>query len=158
MSHVKSLHENNKGVIFWAKFRKKHKKYKEYSRHDLRNIMNDLLYFLGENIATNKHGIVLNGIGYFGNAVFYKRKISGGRSKDAEMINNFGTTDNIYECTFHPDIFPRNPFRNWLFNSSVHIKQRMKEEIEKGMRYKYHGDILKRNKRAVKYYLQDDNV
>jgi hypothetical protein len=158
MSHIKAIHAHNKGVLFWGKFRQKHPKYKVHSRMELVTIMNEMLDFFAENIATSKHGIVLNGLGYFGNAVFRRRKILKGVHKEYGIVNNFGGTDNIYECTFYPDIFIHNPLHNWLFTPASSIKLGMKKAIDGGMRYKYHGDILRRNKKAIKYYLQDDNV
>ena len=133
-------------------FHKKHPEYKLYKKREFGGIGKLLFTFLGEHIASSRDGIVLNGLGYFCNVVWNKRKVY---KRGKNLIFNMNT-DDVYQTYFFPRIFKRNALRSWMFKAQEPIRYYLKHEITKNkMKYRCHYDILRLNSQGVKYYNND---
>ena len=147
----KHLLGRTENYMFWKEFKDKHPKYKDIENKDLTKATHGFFKYAGTLMVQSQHGLILNGIGYFANAVFEKKKLV--RIADKLIVNL--KHDSIYNAYFFPRIFKANPFNSWNFKIYRPLKAQMKDLIKNGIDYKCHYDILKKNASGVKYFIND---
>ncbi len=109
----------------------------------------------GDELVENQDGIILNGIGYFANAVYLRRKVN---DSSNETFHNFHTNGDIYRSTIFPRVFRSiymRPVCFYIWRSKARKMARM--IIDKGMRYKCHSKFVTfSNKRKKTKYINDN--
>lgn len=138
----------------WAEFKEKHPEFEQYETKQLRDIMQGFWKYSGEVLTTTAHGIHLKGIGYLSNTIFtndkkniLKVKWKGGQEA---VFQNFRAGGDVYRCYFFPVNKERTPFKGWMFKLSQPLRQKMKEYIQGGEKYKNHIHFLDDNVRHFK--------
>lgn len=134
---------------FHRRFMRKYPQYKDKIDYvQLSVLIGKMFGYFGSHIVSNRDGIVLDGLGYFANAVWQVKKVIKSYGKVF-----FNANPNIYKTTFFPRIFTGNVLNSWLFKLYREHKNKLNGEINKGMKYVCHHEILKKSKRNVKYYV-----
>lgn len=146
----KSIIGHAERYMFWEEFRRKHPMYKDMGNGELSKIVHRFFKFVGETLVDSEHGVVLNNIGYFGNASFNNKKVI---KKGNNTIFNFRNKGAVYISYFFPRVFRGNPLDSWSFQITRGLALRMRDNINNGLEYMCHYDIIRNNsKKKVKYY------
>lgn len=140
----------------WKDFGKKFPEYAHIPQSELKYNMDEFFKQATSFLVDKEHGLILNGIGYFGNAVYSNRKVVY-NSISETLMNNSLTNGDIYTTTIYPYVFKQNEeYLFWLFRITRHAARRMAHNIiHKGVRYKCHSEFLKVFNRNHKTYLND---
>lgn len=137
---------------FWKEFKQKNPEYKHLSIKELRENIEGFFLHAANTLVDSEHGILLNGLGYFANAVFDKKNVVAYKN-DKETDYNFSTNGWIYISYIFPTAFKKNPFHHWSFKLDRKAARQMAQKIRKGVRYKCHTDMIKSTKQ--KYFHND---
>lgn len=146
--YTKDLNYVHNYSPLWLRFYKKFPEYKNYPRWYLRKIMNQFWRYVSEKLVQSEHGIYLDNLGYFANTVYRRQKAF--INKNDKLVTNFSNTD-IYTVGFFSNAIAIHPLIGWSFAPARKIKQRIKEEVDEGKRYKNHIDLIVRNKRTYRW-------
>lgn len=141
---------NNKQL--WDEFKEKYPEYKGIYYREFAKLMNEFWAFCGDILVENLHGLILNGIGYFSNTVFMKKKV---KVMPKKSYINYHSEGDIYATTVFPRVFGSNPFNSWSFRTVRGVKNRLIENYKKGVKYKNHYELIGKSKKH-KFYLKDE--
>lgn len=141
----------------WDDFKKENPEYNDLDSESLKKNMDNLFEFFADSLVENTHGIVLNEIGYFANAVYQVKKINTDQVRKPPEFN-YKTDGYVYTTTFFPKVFKSNPFNGWMFKITRPKARKMTRMIvDKGVRYECHSKFLHAvNRKALKYFLKDE--
>lgn len=130
--------------------------YADKDVNELKKIVDDFFSYCADSLIQSKYGIILNGLGYFSNAVFKKRNVTVSKTI-GETLFNHRQNGNLYVSYFFPKVLKNNPFTNFSFKLKREKARAMKPIIDEGMEYKCYAEILERkvNKSNSKYYHND---
>lgn len=135
---------------FWEAFLTK---YPQYNKNDSKKLFKDIFDVAGNILISQPHGVVLDGIGYFSNVIFQNKK----RIQIAEKtIYNFTTNGWIYTAYMFPRLFRNTMMSNWSFQICREKARKMGENINNGLKYYCHYDILrtiKKGRYGFKYFM-----
>lgn len=151
----KTLTDSVTGYKTFNKFRKAHPEYADLSDGFLRDTIHNFFAYCSEILVKTKHGIILNGIGYFANVVFNRKKVM--RLEGFNLtLYNFNTNGDIYISYFFPRVLKGNVFNSFSFKIERNGAREMANQINnKGLRYVCNYHILKSNGNHKIYYLGD---
>lgn len=123
---------------------------------DMEDVMNEFLDYCANILVDSKHGIVLNGLGYFSNTVFDIKKVQIHKNKDVNY--NFHSDGEIYTCYFFPSLFRSSGFESWMFRLNYAHKKKLVRNIKNGTKYKNHLDMLRIHSRKYRRkYLKNES-
>lgn len=132
---------------FWREFKEKYPQYKEIPTKDLNKICDGIFDKSAQLLTETEHGIILNGIGYFANTVYHSNLIS--NQPDGNTWENFHTKGDIYRSMLFADVFFANPLKTFRFRLLRRWKRHIAKMVKKGLRYKNHYMLIKKNKGKV---------
>lgn len=141
----------------WKEFKEQNPKYKDVPTRELKNNIKIFFDRAGDLIADKKDGIILNMLGYFGNAAYKKNTFPIPYNEQTSKIDNILTQGYSYRSMFYPTVFKNSPLRQWLFQITRHKARRMATRIiDDGIRYKCHFTFLKNIVKDHKYLFTDN--
>lgn len=133
----------------WEEFKQKYPKYRKRNNQELKAIMDGFFSHCGKVLINTPHGIVLNRIGYLSLTVFAgKKKMV--NIRHIGLIQNFKADGNVYRCYYYPIKNHNTIFRGWMFVIKKSLKEKIKENINKGMKYYNHLFFINKNTQYVR--------
>ena len=140
----------------WDEFKKENPEYADIPSSELKTNIEQFFKQATTYLVDEEHGVILNGLGYFANAVYNKRNYVYDETRD-KAIDNSLTDGAIYNCKLFPRVFKKNhEFLFWSFRITRHAARRMSNNIiNKGVRYKCQSAFLTKFNKNHKTFLND---
>jgi hypothetical protein len=145
-TYVDSSFSAHSGALY-KMFIKTYPEYNYLSYKEIIQTFNELLEYIGETLINSEHGIILEGIGYFGMPSYNKKRIllPKVRFLDDIYINDRDKTD-IYTSAFFPHLYKNLDAMAWRFQLDLKWRRRMRDVIIKGHKYTCHAEVFKKIK------------
>lgn len=141
---INSADNNSKLWHMFSKEREQH----GYNKDDYRRIMKQLWDFIGEVFVESEHGILLDGLGYFSVASFYKTSMYSRRD-----IYLFPEDSLIYEPYFFNRVFKDPTWEYYRFQMATRVRRASVAARKSGKKYKCHYRNIKwANGKNKKYH------
>ncbi len=133
--------------VVYSVFKKTYPEYNHVSYKEIIQSFNELFDYIGGVLINSEHGIILEGIGYFGMPSYNKKRILFPKVRflDDIYINDKDKTD-IYTSAFFPHIYKNFDAMPWRFQLDLKWRRRMRDVIIKGHKYTCHAEVFKKLK------------